>query len=366
MARGMAKSGMAGMVGVLLVGLVAGAAGPATACGGLVGRGGTVQLGRTTTLAAYADGMEHYVTAFTYQGGGAKFGSIVPLPGVPTDVRKGGAWTLQRLVRETHHAPRLALAATSAEAGLPEVLQTKRIDALDITILRGGGSAVGTWARRHGFDLSVDAPEVLDFYAARSPVFMAATFDPGTAERRGQQVGDGTPIQLTIPTGNPWVPLRILGLGHQPAEPIEADVYLLTDHVPALLPTPQASPGADPPFDEGTRPGLVLDRSGPASPELLADLRADKDMGWLPASGMWLTALRVDTVAGALTYDLAVDASDRAAPSRVAAGLAPPAVQVESTGHALWRWGAALLVALAGAVLALLLGRPARASRPSS
>ena len=188
-------------------------------------------------------------------------------------------------------------------------------------MLRGGGRAVGDWAREHGFGLSVDAPEVLDFYAARSPIFMAASFDARRAETRGQRLGDGTPIHLTIPTGNPWVPLRILGLGHQPADPVQADVYLLTDRRPAMLPHPEAL-GAS---------GVALAQSGPASAQLLADLRSDKGMGWLPASGMWLSYLRIDSTAGALTHDLAVDASGRHSPSPVAAGLAVPA-SVAGTG----------------------------------
>src|SRR6185437_10596540 len=77
-------------------------AGPTLACGGLIGPNGAVNLLRTTTLAAYHDGVEHYVTAFQFQGGGGAFGSLTPLPGVPSSVEKGGDWTLQRLVRETN------------------------------------------------------------------------------------------------------------------------------------------------------------------------------------------------------------------------------------------------------------------------
>jgi hypothetical protein len=181
-------------------------------------------------------------------------------------------------------------------------------------VLRGGGRAVGDWARQHGFGLSVDAPEVLDFYAARSPIFLAASFDARRAGARGQRLGDGTPIHLTIPTANPWVPLRILGLGHRPGDPVQADVYLLTGGRPALLPAP-GSDGA---------PGVVLERSEPASVGLLADLRSDTGMGWLPGSGMWLSYLRVDATAGQLTHDLAVDADGRDRPSPAAAGLAVP------------------------------------------
>jgi len=87
-------------------------AGSAFACGGLVTANGTVSLTRTTTLAAYHDGIEHYVTAFEFAGADAtEVGSIVPLPGVPTRVIKGGDWTLQRLVIETSPPAPVALAA---------------------------------------------------------------------------------------------------------------------------------------------------------------------------------------------------------------------------------------------------------------
>ena len=209
------------------------AAAPAFACAGLVTPGGNVKLVRAATLAAWADGNEHYVTSFTFEGGGAEFGSIVPLPGLPSKVERGGDWTLQRLEREVRPpAPRASCgpnceSAAASPASAEEVYNT-RIDALDITILRGGGAAVGQWARDHGFQLTPDAPEILDFYAARSPIFMAARFNADAAKDRNQPQGEGTPIHLTIPMDNPWVPLRILGLGKAADDVINADVFLLT------------------------------------------------------------------------------------------------------------------------------------------
>src|SRR4029079_14277952 len=78
---------------------VAMSAGPAMACAGLVTPGGNVRLVRTGTLAAYHAGVEHYITSFQFEGGGAEFGSIVPLPGIPSNVERGGDWALQRLER---------------------------------------------------------------------------------------------------------------------------------------------------------------------------------------------------------------------------------------------------------------------------
>jgi hypothetical protein len=291
-------------------------AAPVLACGGLIGPNGAVNLLRTTTFAGYHDGVEHYVTAFQFAGGGGAFGSITPLPDIPTNVERGGDWTLQRLVIETTPQPDealLSVGAAAASRDSAEVLFETRIDALDITILRGGGDEVGVWAKDHGFRLPPDAPEVLDFYAQRSPIFMAASFDADAAAERGQAIGDGTPVHLTIPTDNPWVPLRILGLGKAAAETVEADLFLLTDDRPAMLPNPS---------DLLANSGLALDHSAAASAQLLADLRSDKGMEWIPEHA-WLSKIRIDVAAATLRYDLAIDVSGRGTPSLQDAGFKP-------------------------------------------
>jgi hypothetical protein len=339
-------------------------AGPAIACGGLVNSNGSVTLVRTTTLAAYHRGIEHYVTSFEFAGGKGEFGSIIPLPGVPTKVIRGGEWTLQRLVQETQPQPAAFEAAGAALAASDQarvILKTK-IDALDIVVLEGGGTAVGNWAREHGFFLPPDAPEVLDFYAERSPIFMAVRFDATRAAEQGLGSGDGTPVHVVIPTTNPWVPLRILGLGAEAEAPVEADVYLLTDLVPALLPRPVTPSAASLVESTGGSAGLVLEASEPASSSLLADLRSDEGMSWLPRDGMWLTYLRVDSRAGDLTYDLAVDASGAGQPSPRAAGLPAGTSSTGSGmfGTALWVAVAILaLLGVAGALERRRIGRPA-------
>ncbi len=311
-------------------------AAPALACGGLIGPNGGVNLLRTSTLAAYHDGVEHYITSFEFAGGGAEFGSIIPLPAMPTDVIKGGDWTLQRLRDETQPVlEEFVLADTDAGVArsAAKVVMERRIDSLDVTILEGGGDSVGQWAIENGFNLSPDTPEVLDFYARRSPYFLAARFDPQAARDQGFTVGDGTPVHVVMPTPRPWVPLRILGLGKQAGELVQADVYLLTDRRPALL--PQAGDG------------MFLDYDQAASDLLLADLRSDRGMKWLPDSGMWLSYLRIDAEAGKLDHDLAIDASGFGMPSPVDAGFELPTVTLPDTSSAstVWAWALAAIVA---------------------
>jgi hypothetical protein len=334
-------------VPLLLVAVVIAMAVPAGACGGLVGENGTIKLTRTTTLAAYHDGVERYVTSFEFSGTGKEVGSIVPLPGVPTKVERGGSWTLQRLEREV--APVSNDARFNAvAAGVPEqkaiVLYQTKIDALDITILEGGGTAVGKWAVDHGFLLTPDAPAMLDFYGRRSPIFMAARFDARRAQQLGQNNGDGTPIMLTIPVREPWVPLHILSLGLDKAAVVNADVFLLTDAQPKLL-------------AGGT--GLSLQRNEPASTSLLSDLRSDKGMEWVPAH-MWLTYLQLNVPAGRLGYDLAVSVQPNVVPllsdTGITATAARPVIVAEH-GWATWPLVAALITGALTFGLAALVGR---------
>src|SRR5947207_3907213 len=133
---------------VIALGLFALQSVPAFACGGLVAPDGDIRLQRATTLVAWHNGIEHYMTSFTYQENSAhsvaNLGWIVPLPAVPIKIEEGGAWTLQRLFRETHPEPVRFLAqdntAISAAAGV-EVLQQVKVEALNITVLRGSGQA---------------------------------------------------------------------------------------------------------------------------------------------------------------------------------------------------------------------------------
>jgi Uncharacterized protein conserved in bacteria (DUF2330) len=334
----------------LVLPIVVVSAAPAGACGGLVGENGTIELVRTATLAAYSDGVERYVTAFEFTGEGEEVGSIVPLPDVPTDVTRGGEWTLQRLAQEVAPpADESAGGDADAVASAPEVeivLETQ-IDALDITVLKGGADEVGQWAVDHGFLLTPDAPEVLDFYAERSTVFMAARFDAERARELGQGAGDSTPIMATIPTDDPWVPVRILSLGLDGDRAVEADVFLLTDDEPELL-------------AGGT--GLTLDRSEPASDLLLDDLRSDVGMSWVPEDA-WLSHLTLDSRAEELDYDLAVSATPGVTPSLADAGVgrfeAVPVVP-RGDGNALWP-----IAVGAGAGLAVLVLRrnPGRGER---
>jgi hypothetical protein len=311
----------------------------ALACGGLVAPNGAVKLVNTTTLVAYHDGVEHYVTSFEYAGGGTKFGSIIPLPGVPTSVTRGGSWTLQRLELEVHPpAPQAFNGAVSAAsaAGSAQVLLRTHVDALTITVVKGGGPAVTAWVRQQGFKVSPDLPAMLNFYAVRSPIFLTATFDPAAEAARGLHLGDGTPVDIAIPLSNPWVPLHILSLAKDPDDIVRADVFMLTDRQPALL----------------SGPGVQLRVSRPAEPALLNDLRSDRGMAWIPASA-WLSYITVHAPASSLTYDLAADVSGNGHPSLTAAALVP-AVTLRAPASSQSGWRPTAVLAGIGFLVLLL------------
>jgi hypothetical protein len=141
------------------------------------------------------------------------------------------------------------------------------------------------------------------------------------------------------------VPLRILGLGKQADDRVEADVFLLTDTPPALLPAPGA--------------GLTLQHSDAATSSLLDDLRSDDGMAWVPDSA-WLTKLAVDSSAGDLRYDLAIDVSGAGSPSPVDAGFQLPGPVSGNGVPASIVWTAAI------AGLAALIVASARRIRPAT
>ena len=310
--------------------------GTALACGSLVAPNGAVRLVRTTTLAAYHGGVEHYVTSFQFAGAPTSFGSIVPLPAQPTKVERAGDWTLQRLEREVRPPvvePLAANAEGAAKDSEAQVLQQVRIESLDITVLKGGGTAVAKWARDNGFALSADAPGVLRFYARRSPYFMAAKFDASAAVAQGLRGGDGIPVDLTIPTREPWVPLHILATGKPGSEVVEADVFLLTDRKPGLL----------------HGPGVTVARSEAAPQLLLADLRSDKNSDWVPQQA-WFTYARVETPASRLNYDLAINARGHA-PRLADTGVTAAALGLGGVHGGGASWTAWLVVGLAAVVI---------------
>jgi hypothetical protein len=324
---------------VLAMALIVTVPGAALACGGLVAPGHAEVLRRATTLAAWHSGYEHYVTGFQFVGSAEHFGYIIPLPGVPAKIEKGGGWTLERLDREVNpvFTEAVALAAAAPRAKDVEVLQRVTVDALNITVVRGGGPDVAAWAKKNGFDLTPDTPRVMSAYSSRGAIFALAKFDNKKAVKRGFVEGQGTVIHFTIPTKAPWIPLRILALGKAPTEQVNADLYVLTDDRPSLKAGPSyASP-------------LRFKKSEAASSGLLADLRSDRGMKWLPAHGMWFTALTLEAPAATVSYDLSIDGGGPAVPA--ATHIEPP------TPASTW-WILSLVLVGAGAMI-FMLWRPA-------
>jgi hypothetical protein len=275
-------------------------AAPALACGGLVAPGHAEALEKAVTLSAWHGGYEHYVTGFTFAGSADSFGYIIPLPVVPSKISKGGEWTLERLQGEIGEGPlapqkREAAFALAAPTAGVQVLQQVKIDALNITVVRGGGPDVATWAGKNGFDLTPDTPKVLGSYSDKGAVFALAKFDRVDAQQRGLIEGQGEVIQFTIRTDAPWIPLKILALGKSGVELVDAELFVLTDDRPSFYP------------EIGTMQGMTVRADKEASGSLLTDLHGDAGMSWMPTSGMWLTALSIHTDAVNVTSDLSID-----------------------------------------------------------
>jgi hypothetical protein len=277
---------------------------PAAACGGLIAPNGAIRLERATTLVAWHDGVERYLTSFSYNGEASSFGWIVPLPAVPVKVEEGGGWTLQRLFRETHPQPpilALDFATTRAASHSVEVLQQVQVRALDITVLRGSGQGVLDWAASNGFAVDAETRAHVLQYAKGSPVFMAAKYNAGRAQQQRLIFGDGAPVLITLKVAHPWIPFEVLAAGQQ----VQADLYLLSDN-PVNTSEWRALIGAS---GVGTSvqdaEGFTLQFQEKMTASLFRDLSTDKNMGWVRKDS-WLTYLSLNAPDAKVTYDMSI------------------------------------------------------------
>ncbi|OLB58632.1 MAG: hypothetical protein AUI01_01310 [Ktedonobacter sp. 13_2_20CM_2_56_8] len=257
------------------------------ACGGLIAPNGAIRLSRAATLVAWHDGIERYMTSFTYQGDVSKLGWIVPLPAVPLKIEEGGGWTLQRLALETRPQPIFArtLNAAAPTAGV-QVLQQVKIEALDITVIKGSH----------------------------------------------QLQGDGAPILITMKIPHIWIPLEVLALDGQQ---VQADIYLLTD-IPVNTgdleaKVGQSAVGAGVPG----APGMKLSFQEKMTPLLYHDLSTDRNMGWVRPDS-WLTYLSLDTPSTTVTYDMGITSTGIIRLAHF--GTSPMAVADGQSTHELPAW----------------------------
>lgn len=275
---------------------------PAWACGGLIAPDGDVRLARASTLVAWHNGIEHYLTSFTYEGNEKNIGWIVPLPAVPLTIQEGGAWTLQRLAIETAPPVRGPILAADTAASSAQVIQQVQIEALNIKVVRGSGPQIIDWATSNGFFVNADTRAKLLTYAQASPIFMAAKYDTSLAQSRHQLQGDGVPVLITMKLPAIWVPLEVLALDGQD---VHADLYFLTDEPlnTSLLnarlgqsPVGSQVPGA---------PGMQVAFQEQMNSTLYQDLSTDRNMSWVWPNS-WLTYLRLDISSASVTYDMGI------------------------------------------------------------
>lgn len=274
----------------------------ALACGSLIAPDGDVRLSRASTLIAWHNGIEHYLTSFAYQGSEKNVGWIVPLPAVPDKIEAGGAWTLQRLDREVHPVRFDALAPQATSAGSAQVLQHVQIEALNVTVIKGSGQEIITWAKQNGFFLDAETSEHLLAYAKGSPIFMAAKYDTQAAQARGQLQGDGVPLLITMKIAHPWVPIEVLALDGQQ---VQADLYFLTD-MPLNISDfnakiGQSAVGSNIPGSVGFKVAFQEKMTS----QLYHDLSSDRNMGWVRPDS-WFTYLSLDATEPQVTYDLGI------------------------------------------------------------
>src|SRR5258708_21830559 len=280
--------------------------------GGLIAPDGDVRLARASTLIAWHNGIDHYLTSFSYQGAEKNLGWIVPLPAVPQRIEAGGAWTLQRLSRESHPQLLQERVPASFVSDSAQVLQQVQIEALNVKVIKGSGEEILNWASQNGFFITGDTRAHLLAYAKGSPIFMAAKYDTHLATARHQIQGDGVPLLITMKIQHPWVPLEVLALDGQQ---VQADLYFLTDmplNVSDLnAKICQSAVGSNIPGPTGFK--VAFQQQMPT--QLYKDLSSDRNMGWV-RPGSWFTYLSLDAPSEQVTDDVRISNACASAPAR--------------------------------------------------
>ncbi|GAC1657836.1 MAG: hypothetical protein NVS4B7_03950 [Ktedonobacteraceae bacterium] len=231
-------------------------------------------------------------------------------------------------------------------------MQQVKVEALNITVVKGSGQAVLDWATGNGFTVDGDIRAHLLGYAKSSPIFMAAKYDATRARARHQLRGDGAPVLITMQTAHPWIPLEVLALDGQE---VQADIYLLTDEPVNIsdfnTKIGQSGVGSDVPGATG----LKLAFQEKMNDQLFHDLSTDRNMSWV-RSDSWLTYLSLDAPDTKVTYDMGISSTGviRLAPF----GTAPMAVVDGQMARELPAWLPRLPLGTpqVAQVLSLLLG----------
>ena len=236
------------------------------------GENGTIQLVRTTTLAAYHDGVERYVTSFEFTGEGESVGSIVPLPDVPTSVERGGDWTLQRLAQEVA-PPRLA-AESAAERRRPRRPTSRSSSRRRSTPSTSRCSRAA--ATRSGVGRSTTASSCRRTRRRCSTSTRPAA--PCSWPPSSTPSGPVISGRVSATARRSWPRSRPTTRGCRCASSGSASRRSGGSR-PTCSCSPTPSRSCSP-----AGPGLTVERSEAASAGLLADLRSDVGMEWVPAA----------------------------------------------------------------------------------
>jgi hypothetical protein len=204
------------------------------------------------------------------------------------------------------------------------VLQQVQVEALNVTVIKGSGREILTWAAQNGFFLNEETQGHLLAYANGSPIFMAAKYDTQAAQARHQIQGNGVPLLITMKTAHPWVPLDVLAIDGQQ---VQADLYFLTD-MPLNTSDINAKIGHSAVGSEiPGATGFKVAFQEKMTDQLYQDLSSDRNMGWVQQNS-WFTYLSLNAPSEAVTYDMGIsnDGVIRLAPFGT-----PPMSVVEGT-----------------------------------
>ncbi len=216
----------------------------AHACGGIFCGGAPVDQNRERIVfAENEDGSWDMITQIRYSGPAEEFAWVLPVPEVPETRATFDALAMQTLDRltapqfrfpdcywETFGFPELADDASgppNADGGV-DVHVSETVGPYEVVVVSSTNpAALADWLREHAFQVPEAMDPYIALYTAAGMKFLALRLS------KDAEIGDIAPFRVSLPAGQPSVPLRLSALAADPEMGVAVTILAEQRYAPA-------------------------------------------------------------------------------------------------------------------------------------
>lgn len=174
----------------------------------------------------HENGMETMVLSVSFSGDAKDFAWVIPIPSKP-EVTKGSDEIFTSLAEITRPVlwrgpmPMMELAGKANDEQAVIVVETKKVDYYDITVLQATDSgALAKWLNQNDYEYPEESGYILNDYIENNWYFIAVKINTSAVEAdevgEGLKQGHATPLKIEFASSAIIYPLRISSITTQP------------------------------------------------------------------------------------------------------------------------------------------------------